>query len=341
MSFPRKLMVGGVLAISVVAAGGLLLWMRARQLEADRVAVVEITQSMRWWDQSKTETENKRKQVEMVRAITPKALSVFARDLSYEDPVGRWYQRLPWVRKFAGPNFDPESAENRRVEAAHWLGMLGPAAKPAVPRLIGTLDDRVERVSMTAALSLGLIGDASSAVIEALKRATNSSQSNLRISAHFALWKLTGSSNSLQAAMQAITNSPSWSSICVMRIGEPAKVFGPALIAARDRLPWGHGKMQPVEAHWVATRDKQAVLEFLNELAKAFDQPQTTNQAGWTGVEESVGYAAYRLDTEKEFRVALKPLLERIAANKNSPAQKMAQTYLGKHAELDEQEGEK
>ena len=117
-------------------------------------------------------------------------------------------------------------------------------------------------------------------------------------------------------------------------------MFGPALIEARDQLQWGHTKMQTVEAHWKATRDKEEVLKVLKELGASLDQPSPTNTAGWSGVEESIALCAGRFDTEKEFRAAKRPLFQRIVLDPNSKphAKSMARAYLTKHATLDKEE---
>ncbi len=337
MQFRRKLWTGTLAALAVlVVIGGLWTRHRAEQLKAEQKVVHAWTGEMHWWDHSRTETENLQRQVDELRKIAPQAVNVLTRELTYREPS--FVEKLPALRALFRRDRRFDDPEQTRVSAAHYLGALGPAAIEAVPQLIHALDTDTDRVRMTAAFSLGQSGNASPEVIAALTRASRSQHELLATSAEFSLWQLTGSTSSVARLHTLITNSPSWASLCIMRIGESAKPFASTLLAARDQLPWGDTKMQTVEAHWKVTGDKQVVLEVLRALGSALTLPSptsATNAAGWTDVESAIGYAAHRLDTEPEFRAALRPQFERILTDKASPARAMAQTYLRKHADLD------
>jgi HEAT repeat protein len=72
-----------------------------------------------------------------------------------------------------------------RLQAAVALGEIGPAAKPAVPALVKSLQDELEAVRHAAVFSLGRIGDPSASdAVAKLKKSDNPIQNTL------ALWTL-------------------------------------------------------------------------------------------------------------------------------------------------------
>jgi HEAT repeat protein len=61
-----------------------------------------------------------------------------------------------------------------RIQAAVRLGIIGPAAKDAVPALIEALKDKSSRVRDEAVYALGQIGPAANAAVPALKSLSES-----------------------------------------------------------------------------------------------------------------------------------------------------------------------
>jgi hypothetical protein len=337
MQLKRAIFLGSALVAALTAFILVTGW-DLRRREQERRLVDGWTRGMSWWDHQQTETENERTRQRKLREFSDVAVTVFQSDLEYYGGLQRWREKIPILRAYwRRAPFDDEP-ENVRVTAAYHLGTLGPHARPAVPALLRKLGDDTSRVQMTAAFSLGQIGEASPRVLAGLEKAATNGSPEVMFSAELSLWLLTGDTNYFTRADALIGTTPSWAGICIGRIGEKARPFGPTLLRITKNTPWGNTRMQLVEAHWRATNDKQAVQEALRQIGELLEEPGSTNSMGWTDAEQALGHAAHRLDTEREFRAAMRPLFAKVLERKGSPADVMAKTYLRLHRELDQSE---
>jgi len=89
-------------------------------------------------------------------------------------------------------NADPE----KRMEAAAALGVLGPAAKPAIPNLVEALKDPVAAVRMKAIDALMLMGPAAAEAASKIPPFLNDPDELVRVSAVVALPRITAEPSS-------------------------------------------------------------------------------------------------------------------------------------------------
>jgi hypothetical protein len=148
------LIISAVLVLSVLVAGGLA--SRSQPSEAERL-VNQILSSERPPDP------------ELIRQLGARALPPLIKALSIDHPtLERGYDNISSVLPDFISSRLPQvfSAEGRRLNAIVWVGLLGPAAKPAVPKLIKLLKDDI--LDVNAAKSLAMIGPAAQEAIPAL-----------------------------------------------------------------------------------------------------------------------------------------------------------------------------
>jgi HEAT repeat protein len=106
---------------------------------------------------------------ELLRKLGPQALPPLIKALAPAHPVvEEAYDSLPYPLQAGVSKLLPQLLDNqyRRMNAAAWVGFLGPAAKPAVPFLIKLLKDNF--ADGNAANSLALIGPPADEAVPAL-----------------------------------------------------------------------------------------------------------------------------------------------------------------------------
>jgi HEAT repeat protein len=87
-----------------------------------------------------------------------------------------------------------------RVHAGVRLGDLGPAAREAVPALLGLLQGGSAQDRKLAALTLGYIGDAATEVVQALRASLRDPEEGVRRLAATALARIDAATGSGKAA---------------------------------------------------------------------------------------------------------------------------------------------
>ncbi len=131
-----------------------------------------------------------------------------------------------------------------RGGAALVLGLIGPAARPAVLALAGALTDRETLVRSAAAVALGRIGSLARAGLPGLRMALADKGSTVAIEAAAALWKVGGETRGvaiLSASLKGDSALAERAALVLGEIGPPARMAIPALKTALG------GEVRPVE----------------------------------------------------------------------------------------------
>jgi hypothetical protein len=335
----RKTRLAIATAIALILGAAVFVELRRAAHEArTRAAVYYWIRSMDWWNHSQTEAANERRQAAGLRSVGAGAVTTLERDLHYHSPLFRWSERIPLLQRFfPQPGLTDEPQEVRQ-RAVHFLAVLGPDARSAVPALLDLVSDSDSRVRFEVAFVLGRIGVDVPEVRAALTNMLADSRRYVRFSAAISLWSFDRTNAAAIERVEKLISLKdlSWPSICLMKFGADAKIFAPRLKQAIDGAPWSYYRIQAVHALWLMTRDKQFVLEELASVAKALEKPGGARPAsGWTDAEEVVGYVVSKLDDEKEFRDRARPMLQTILADAHSSAHSMARVYLRRFDELD------
>jgi hypothetical protein len=323
----------------LILGGGVFVEIRHASREAEmRAEVYHWIRSMDWWDHTRTEAENLRRQVEGLRSLGGRGLVILERDLHYNPARLRLLEKIPFLQRLLPQPYRADEPQEVRQRAVYFLGMLGPGAKSAVSELLPLVSDSDARVRFEVAFALGQIGVDSSAVRAALIKMLADSSKDVQFSAAVSLWAIDRADPTTIHRVEKLLSAAnlSWPSICLKRVGADASIFAPTLARAIDGMPWSYSRIQAVHALWSMTGDKQLVFAEFESLAKALKIPGGTNpDSGWTDAEVVVGYTVSKLDDDKEFRDRLRPLLQTILENHSSEARKMAEVYLKRFNELD------
>lgn len=161
-----------------------------------------------------------------------------------------------------------DEVEAVRGGAALALGLLGPAARPAVPALATlTTDDRSVRVRQTAARALGQIGGAARPAAAALRKALADPAAEVRVEAAFALWSVANDSAGVPV-LAAVADSRA-----VALLGEIGPAAKGATTALRRALTAGvpADRVAAAEALYRVSGDAEAALPVLAAASAAPD----------------------------------------------------------------------
>jgi HEAT repeat protein len=154
------------------------------------------------------------------------------------------------------------------------LGEIGPAARDAVPKLIGLLDVDNERIQWRAAEALRQIGLASSNAVPALRKLMLDEKAYLdaRVSAASSIWRITAETNPTLPLLTSALGGGGLNADAqaAEALGEMGKVAEPALPALLETLSSNKPrseeewfKVRVAEAIWRINPEADAVLPTL------------------------------------------------------------------------------
>src|SRR5205823_5605181 len=122
----KWLLVLTAILLLFVGVGVFIEIQRASRDAEMQVAVYRWIRSMDWWDHSRTEAENLRRQVEGLRSLGGGGLSILERDLHYNPSRLRLLERIPFLQRYLPRPDRVEEPQEVRHRAVYFLGMLGP-----------------------------------------------------------------------------------------------------------------------------------------------------------------------------------------------------------------------
>ena len=311
---------------------------RASRRAAAKARVNHWIHSMDWWDRNGTEAENLRRQSVALRSLGGEALDVFAEELHYDPAYLHFLDRVHFLRTFHSPSDGVDGPGMVRSQAAHYLGILGPLARPAVPDLLRHVVDSDARVRSGVAYALGRIGDDSPQVRVALTNLLADSDRYVPFLAALSLWSFERSNPGSIHRVEALiaTTEVSGPSLCFIDLGTNARVFAPALTQVVEKLPLSDMRLRAHQALWMMTGDKQFIFRELDAIAEALTTTAAIDPAtGWTFPEVAILTAAHTLDDESDFRDRIRSMLGSLWDKRDSLANKAAGIYLKRFDALD------
>ncbi len=165
---------------------------------------------------------------------------------------------VPALQKALG-----DKTETVRGGAALALGLIGPAARPAVSALAGRLDDPSPVVRFAAAQALGRVGGQARTALPALRKALGDKDSAVKVESAHALWLIAADKRALPVLESALADgSASVVQSAVAALGEmgsAAKSAGPLLkkLASRETDPVR--RIQTAQAWYQVSGGREAV----------------------------------------------------------------------------------
>jgi hypothetical protein len=243
---------------------------------------------------------------------------VLRKDLNFDPAAQRWCRKLPHaVARFVEPA-PGRASEMVRAHAAYHLARLGPAARAAIPDLIGRAEDSNELVRYNVAVALAAIGEDTPQIRAVLAGMITNVSFRLGPIAAFALWRIDlANTNSL--ARLAFLRPDSLISLgpIIARMRNAARPILPAIREAIPEIPDYHSRLSAVRNYWLASGDVELPMALVREQIAVLRE-SATNTIDRAAPSRSLNHlasAALQLGEIPEVREELRMVLKELQSS--------------------------